>query len=106
MERRKKDEVDDSEEVYSTNEGDVLISISRTGVFVGEGFDLALARKLRDSITSVQSEGPLRTAGVRPLEVAPQELSFGLARGLSSFGVMKSAAVQRYTFEGHSEAVR
>ena len=39
-----------SEQVYSTNEGDVLLSISGTGVFVSEGFDLALARKLRDSI--------------------------------------------------------
>ncbi len=106
VERRQKDEVDDSEEVYSTNEGDVLISISRSGVFVGEGFDLALARKLRDSIASVQSEGPLRTAGMKPLEVALQELSLGLAHGLSSFGVMKSAALQRYTFEGHPEAVR
>jgi hypothetical protein len=106
VERRQKDEADDSEEVYSTNEGDVLISISKSGVFVGEGFDLALARKLRDSIASVQAEGPLRTAGVRPIVVAPQELSLGLARGLSSFGVMKSDAVQRYTFEGHVEAVR
>ncbi len=65
VERRQKDEVDDSEQVYSTNEGDVLLSISGTGVFVGEGFDLALARKLRDSIASVQSEGPLRMAGVK-----------------------------------------
>ncbi len=55
----------DSEEVYSTNEGDVLLSISGTGVFVGEGFDLTLARKLRDSIKSVQGEGPLRTAEMR-----------------------------------------
>ena len=47
---RKKDEADEKEQVYSTNEGDVLISISGTGVFVGEGFDLALARKLRDRI--------------------------------------------------------
>ncbi len=44
--RREKEEADESERVYSTNEGDVLISLSRNGVFVGEGFDLALARKL------------------------------------------------------------
>ncbi len=46
------------------NEGDVLLSISGTGVFIGEGFDLALARKLRDSIVSMQSEGPLQQAVV------------------------------------------
>ena len=106
VERRQKDEADDSEEVYSTNEGDVLLSMSGTGVFVGEGFDLALARKLRDSIKSVQSEGPLRTAELRPLKVAPEELSLGLTRGLSSFGMMNPAAVQRYTFEGQSGAMR
>ena len=34
----KKDEADDNEQVYTTNEGDVLLSISGTGVFVSEGF--------------------------------------------------------------------
>src|ERR1700722_9316279 len=38
--RRSKDEADD-EQVYSTNEGDVLISRSGSQVFIGEGFDLA-----------------------------------------------------------------
>ena len=32
--RRTKDEADETEQVYSTNEGDVLMSISGTGVFV------------------------------------------------------------------------
>ena len=58
---RKKDEVDENEQIYSTNEGDVLISSPGTGVFIGEGFDLALARKLRDSIVSVQpGSGPMQ----------------------------------------------
>src|ERR1700679_416225 len=50
---RTKDEVGGTEQVYSTNEGDVLISVSGTGVFIGEGFGLALSRKLRVFIVSV-----------------------------------------------------
>src|SRR5271155_2669030 len=37
---RTKDEADDREQVYSTSEGDVLISMWGTGVFIAEGFDL------------------------------------------------------------------
>ena len=90
--RRPKDELDDSEQVYSTSEGDVLISTSGSGVFIAEGFPLPLARKLRDSITSVQSDGPLRIA-----QTTPHELSFGISHTLSSFGMLKAMIPQRYT---------
>jgi hypothetical protein len=93
--RRPQDEVDESEQVYSTNEGDVLISISGKGVFIGEGFSLPLARKLRDSIASVQSSGPLQIAGTQPHETA-----LGLSTLLSSFGVIKPGTVERYTLMG------
>ncbi len=59
--RRTKDEADGDEQVYTTNEGDVLLSIDGTGVFVSEGFPVELARKLREMIGAVQSDGP--TAG-------------------------------------------
>jgi hypothetical protein len=95
--RRPKDEADDSEQVYSTEEGDVLISISGSGVFVGEGFDLALARKLRDNIVMLQSDAPLKVAGVKSAPRDEHELSLGVVRGLSSFGVMKAELAQRYT---------
>jgi hypothetical protein len=94
--RRPQDEVDESEQVYSTSEGDVLLSISGTGVFVGEGFSLPLARKLRDSIASVQSSGPMQIAGAQPHETA-----LGLSTLLSSFGVIKPGSLERYTFMGH-----
>jgi hypothetical protein len=93
--RRSKDEANEDEQVYSTNEGDVLLSISGTRVFVGEGFELSLARKLRDSIASVQSEGRLQVAGK-----ALHEPSLDFARGLSSFGMLKVSRPQRYTSEG------
>jgi hypothetical protein len=92
--QREQDQASDSEQVYTTNEGDVLLSLSGTNVFVSEGFALPLARKLRDSIASVQSEGPVRMA------VEGGEPALSLDRYARSFGMMKFAG--RYTSEGHS----
>jgi hypothetical protein len=92
---RNKDEVDEREQVYSTSEGDVLISVSGDGVFIGEGFDLALARKLRDAIVSVQPEGPVQQAAMRP-----QEPGLSMARVLASFGAVDASVLQRYTSRG------
>ena len=93
--RRSKDEKDEDERVYSTNEGDVLISRSGTKVFIGESFDLALSRKLRDSIASVQTEGPMQLAAL------PQhEPSLAMVRLLESFRAMNTDGLQRYTSTG------
>jgi hypothetical protein len=93
--RRSKDEADEEEQVYSTNEGDVLISRSGTKVFIGEGFNLALSRRLRDSIASVQTDGPMHLA------VLPRhEPSLAMARLLESFGAMSAGSPQRYTSIG------
>lgn len=95
--RRSQDEADEKEQIYSTNEGDAVLSISGTGVFISEGFELPLARKLRDRIVSEQPEGPLRIAGVEP-----HELSLGLAHAMWRWGMIRADSLQRYTFEGHS----
>ncbi len=94
--RREKDEIGDSEEVYSTNEGDVLLSISDNSVFVAEGFDLALARKLRDRIAEVQSNGPLQVAesGAQAESGSP---AMSLVHLMHGFGVVKAALPERYT---------
>jgi hypothetical protein len=92
---RTKDEADEKEQVYSTNEGDVLISLSGTGVFIGEGFDLALARKLRNTIVSVQAEGPMKQAAVQE-----REPTLSMARVLASLGAVNAGALQRYTSRG------
>jgi hypothetical protein len=95
--RRTKDEADGTEQVYTTNEGDVLLSMDGTDVFVSEGFPLALARKLRDSITSVQSSAPLQLAEspakVRPgrVELPAFDPGVSLVRMFLSAGVMKAA---------------
>ena len=99
--RRPKDEADEDEQVYSTNEGDVLLSLSGRKVFIGEGFDLPLARKLRDSIASVQTEGPLQIA-----ESQLHEPSLTMAHVLSSFGMIRAGGLQRYTSAGDQITAR
>jgi hypothetical protein len=102
LRRRPSDESDANEQVYTTNEGDVLLSIDGTGVFISEGFPLDLARKLRDSITSVQSEGPLQLAG-QEIKSKGFDPGASLVQLFSSAGVMKAAmgadgyAAERYT---------
>ena len=101
--RRSKDEADESEQVYTTKEGDVLLSMADAGVFVSEGFPLELARKLRDSIASVQSDAPLQVADARHGEQV-NDPGLALVRMMSSAGVMKAAigesAAGRYTLVG------
>jgi hypothetical protein len=102
LEIREKDEAE-GEQVYTTNEGDVLLSLSGSTVFVSEGFDLALARKLRDSVKSVQAEGPLRMAQLRmaqPRTIRPaNEPSLSLVRFVQTYGMFRPAALSRYTSE-------
>jgi hypothetical protein len=104
--RRTKDEADDDEQVYSTSEGDVLLSISGTGVFVSEGFPVGLARKLRDRIGDAQASGPLKIADVRQAEPV-RDPGLSLVGIMASAGVMKAAigsaengAGERYTLVG------
>jgi hypothetical protein len=92
---RTKDETDEDEQVYSTSEGDVLISRSGDSVFIGEGFDLPLARKLRESISSVQPTGRMQQAAA-PLH----EPALSMTRILASMGEMNASALQRYTSTG------
>ena len=106
--RRTKDEVDGDEQVYTTNEGDVLLSISGPGVFVSEGFPVGLARKLRDTIALVQSDAPLQIAGAseRVRSVAVGDPGLDLVRLMSSAGMVKAGMTatrpraQRYTSTG------
>jgi hypothetical protein len=91
--RREKDEADADEQVYSTNEGDVLLWVSGKRVFISEGFDLPLARQLRDKIESVQNDAPLQVAGTQM-----HEPSLTMARVLSSFGMIGAGGLQRYTY--------
>ena len=78
LHQRTEDE-QDGEQIFSTDEGDVLVWRAGDLVFTSEGFPLALARQLRDTVTPVQGTGPLQTASLP----ARHELSFGLAHQIS-----------------------
>ncbi|HEY0307971.1 MAG TPA: hypothetical protein VGB94_07410 [Acidobacteriaceae bacterium] len=111
---REKDAKSADEQVYSTPEGDVLVQIVDNGVFVAEGFDVALARQLSDAVITMQAGGPLQQAGLsgddswsdehpsrvseaRPGAPASEavpvggELGLGFAQALAGFGVPKVA---------------
>jgi hypothetical protein len=87
LKRRKADEKDDGERVYSTNEGDVLLTLEGKTVWVSEGFDLALARKLRDAVDAAQGHGPMMQAPVNA--EGGTDLVGGLVRAMGNFGMMR-----------------
>jgi hypothetical protein len=94
LKRREADEKDATyvtERVYSTSEGDVLLTLKDNTVWVSEGFDLALARKLRESVDKANAplgNGPVMQARVLPTD---HDLVGGLVDTLGQFGVMKTA---------------
>jgi hypothetical protein len=84
------------EQVYSTNEGPVLITTRGNLVFVAESFPLDLARKLTELILDVQGAGELRIAAANPsaprlVSEAGEPLTASLVRFFSNCGVMKAA---------------
>jgi hypothetical protein len=83
----------DEEQVYSTNEGPVVITTRGKLVFVSESFPLPLAHKLTSLILDAQGGGALRMAAApRPSipQPAGQPLSADLVRFFQSCGVMKA----------------
>ena len=85
------------EQVYSTSEGPVVITIRGKMVFVAESFPLDLSRKLTTLILDAQGTGELKMAEtVQPpipaLDSEPrQSLTGNLIRFFSNCGVMKAA---------------
>jgi hypothetical protein len=71
---------------YSSNEGDLLLVQKGRSVFIAEGFDMPLARKLFDSMTLLESDAPTQIAGG-----FDHELSGPLTEWLGSMGMMKFA---------------
>jgi hypothetical protein len=75
-----------TEQIYQTNEGPVLIALSGKDVFASEGFDLTLAHKLELLMVGAQTNGDMQTAQASP--VGP-ELTGQLARFIGSCGMMR-----------------
>ncbi len=83
--RRQTDETDEDERVYGSREGDILLRREGTHVWVSEGFDLALARKLRTAVDGVQGTGP-----VLQTSVSAGGLVEGLSGWMGSFGALRA----------------
>ncbi|WP_348264921.1 hypothetical protein P8935_10375 [Telmatobacter sp. DSM 110680] len=80
------------EQVFSTNEGPVVITRRGKLVFVSESFDVPLARKLASLILESQGSGPLQSASLKGgAGLNPGEsLSAPVVRFLSNCGVTKA----------------
>jgi hypothetical protein len=82
------------EQIFTTNEGPVVITSRGRLVFVSESFDLDQARKLASLILDAQGTGDLRTASLtRPSQPVARgaTLSAGLVQFFADCGVMKAA---------------
>jgi hypothetical protein len=83
------------EQVFSTNEGPVVITTRGKMVFVAESFPLPLARKLAALIMDAQGSGVIRMAKTDSVDRATGQSSVPLTAGLVHFlencGVMKAA---------------
>jgi hypothetical protein len=90
LKRRPSDEISDNERVYSTREGDVLLTLEDRTVWVSEGYDLVMARKLRDAVDAANvslGSGPVMQAHT----VQPNhDLVGGLVTTIGAFGMMKA----------------
>lgn len=96
LKRRSTDETD-GEQIYTTEEGDVLLSISSDAVFVAEGYPLPLARKLRQSLLDAQPSGPTFSTSNSNRTVTHGELSLALFRLFTPIGATMRPDAQRYT---------
>ena len=88
----------DMQQVFSTNEGPVVITTRDKMVFVSESFPLELARKLTQLVLDSQGSGALKLAAVHPAAseaLTPawptQSLSSGFVRFFARCGVVKAA---------------
>ena len=85
-------ETSQDEQIYSTNEGPVLMVISGNDVFISESFDLNTARKLQLLMFGAQQAGGGQIASLRrspPHPVIGNDLAGNMVRFMGSCGMMK-----------------
>jgi hypothetical protein len=79
------------ETIFTTSEGDVLLSQKENGLFISEGFPLALARKLREATEVVQGSGPMRMASAQRTAEPTHELTLDAVHVFGEFGILKAS---------------
>ncbi len=85
-------ETSQDEQIYTTNEGPVLMVISGNDVFVSESFDLNTARKLQLLLFGAQQESNSQVASLRNApahRVIGNDLAGNMVRFMGSCGMMK-----------------
>jgi hypothetical protein len=86
------------EQVFSTNEGPVVITTRGKLVFVSESFDLDLARKLTQLLFDAQGTGDFRMATIRPTEeVGAPGLDFETGENMHSVRTLSSETSEPLT---------
>jgi hypothetical protein len=85
----KRESQDDNHQVFTTSEGDVVLTLRDKGVFISEGFDRATAEKIDELMRAAQGTGRIQNAAVP--KPAMQEPALGLSSWLSGFGMMRAA---------------
>ena len=82
------------EQVYTTNEGPVVITVRGKLVFVAESFELPVARRLAGMILDAQGTGEMKMAELErdpAAHAGDATLSGGLVKLFSECGAMKAA---------------
>ena len=89
---------DAAEQVFSSEEGDILLTNIGADFFIAEGFPLATARRLRDAAEAVQGVGPMKLAATPTHELTLSTVHV-IAHGLTSASLMRAGLAQarRYT---------
>lgn len=92
--RQKDKERSDNERVYSTREGDILLTLSGKTMWISEGFELPLARKLQEMVDGAQGVGPMRNAEVRGVDIQTNRTGIveTLDRWIGSYGMPRGVA--------------
>lgn len=85
--RRKQDEQGVDERVFTTKEGDVLLTLKGKDLWVSEGFDLKTAAKLRDMVEDAQGVGPVREA---KMSEPAKDLLGSMTEWIGSFGMARA----------------
>ncbi|HTZ90556.1 MAG TPA: hypothetical protein VMA71_09450 [Alloacidobacterium sp.] len=89
------DEADNTEQIYNTSEGPVVLTTSGRMVFVSESFDLTTARKLAFLVMGAQASDDASEAAKvgphAPLHAEGPELSASMVRFFSNCGLMRAA---------------